>query len=68
MSAGLVPGKPCSYALEIADEDHCLIPCRCGYRLYRGRVMGDDWKRPELQERYWGRFAFFIQCRMDQQQ
>jgi ribosomal protein S18 acetylase RimI-like enzyme len=28
------------------------LECRCGSSLCRGVVTGDDWKRPELQERY----------------
>ena len=28
------------------------MPCRCGSVLCRGEVSGDDWRRPELRERY----------------
>jgi ribosomal protein S18 acetylase RimI-like enzyme len=28
------------------------LACRCGSPLCRGTITGEDWKRPELQERY----------------
>jgi uncharacterized protein len=33
-------------------EENFVMPCRCGTTQCRGVVTGDDWKRPELQERY----------------
>jgi hypothetical protein len=30
-------------------------------RLCRGRVTGDDWKLPELQQRYRGHFTVHIE-------
>jgi SET domain-containing protein len=40
-----------------AAPDYLLEPCRCGSRLCRGRVTGNDWKLPELQQRYRGYFS-----------
>jgi uncharacterized protein len=40
------------------------LECRCGAASCRGVVTGDDWRRPDLQERYRGRFSPFIDARI----
>jgi hypothetical protein len=39
------------YATQTA-EPNFELDCRCGTSLCRGRVTGDDWRRPDLQVRY----------------
>ena len=39
--------------------------CACGTPHCRGAVTGEDWKRPELQERYAGYFSLYLQRRID---
>lgn len=39
--------------------------CECGLPGCRGRIRGDDWRRPELQERYAGYFSPYLQRRID---
>lgn len=39
--------------------------CQCGAPNCRGRVTGDDWKLPELQQRYAGYFSLYLQRRID---
>jgi hypothetical protein len=39
--------------------------CTCGSSICRGRVSGDDWKRPDIQQRYAGYFSPYIQQRID---
>jgi len=39
--------------------------CHCGAPNCRGRVTGDDWRRPELWERYKGYFSPYLQRRID---
>jgi uncharacterized protein len=36
------------------------MPCRCGSRLCRGVVTGNDWRRNDLRARYRGHFTPFI--------
>ncbi|MCL4268060.1 MAG: hypothetical protein KJZ72_00875 [Anaerolineales bacterium] len=43
------------------DEFECL----CGAPTCRGKVGGNDWKRPELQKRYAGFFAPHVQRKID---
>ena len=38
--------------------------CSCGVPDCRGRVTGEDWKRPELWERYEGYFSPYLQRRI----
>lgn len=40
------------------------MECRCGAASCRGVVTGEDWRRPDLQERYAGRFSPFIDARI----
>jgi SET domain-containing protein len=44
-----------------ADPDYLLEPCSCGSRRCRGRVTGNDWQLPELQQRYRGYFTPHIE-------
>jgi hypothetical protein len=40
------------------------MECCCGASICRRVVTGDDWRRPDLQERYAGRFSPFINARI----
>lgn len=56
-----------------ADEQICFdyamvlnlppyrLTCRCGSLSCRGVVTGEDWKLPELQQRYEGYFSWYLQ-------
>jgi SET domain-containing protein len=46
------------YAMECSDG--YTLDCRCGSSLCRGKVSGDDWKLPELQQRYGDYFSIYI--------
>jgi uncharacterized protein len=47
------------YALFTATTRWSML-CRCGSRLCRGVVTGNDWRRSDLQDRYRGLFTPFI--------
>ena len=38
--------------------------CACGTSLCRGRVTGEDWRNPELWERYAGHFSPYLERRI----
>jgi SET domain-containing protein len=40
------------------------MECRCGSLLCRGVITGEDWRRPELRERYRDHFTPFINERI----
>lgn len=44
------------YATQTANPDFRMT-CRCGSELCRGLVTGEDWRRPELRERYGGHWV-----------
>ncbi len=45
------------------DPSGVRMECRCGHPSCRRVVSGDDWRRPDLQERYGEYFATFLQRR-----
>jgi SET domain-containing protein len=48
--------------LDYAMIDHDTEPmdCRCGASACRGRVTGQDWRKPELQRKYGDHFAWYL--------
>lgn len=62
----IAPGEELTadYALWESDPAWALDPCRCGSAICRGRVTGDDWRRPDLQARYAGHFTPYLRSRM----
>ena len=50
------------YATQTAVEWE--MSCHCGSALCRGTIRGSDWQRPELQRRYEGHFAPFLNARI----
>ena len=42
------------------DSDYDEFDCLCGTASCRGKITGQDWKLPELQEKYAGWFSPFI--------
>ncbi len=63
----IAPGEELTldYALQTAQPVPLLeVMCRCGSPLCRGIITGNDWRLPELQERYQGHFSPFINRRI----
>ena len=52
------------YAVWESDPGYVIDPCACRSLLCRGRFTGDDWQRPELQDRYAGHFLPYIARRI----
>jgi uncharacterized protein len=51
------------YALVEGEAGYRLDGCRCGAPDCRGVVTGEDWRLPELRERYRGHFLPFLERR-----
>jgi uncharacterized protein len=49
------------YAYCEASPNYLLEDCKCGSALCRGRITGNDWQLPNLQQRYWGYFTPHIE-------
>jgi SET domain-containing protein len=47
------------YAINVAHPYRLV--CRCGSSNCRGEITGDDWRRPDLQQRYHGYFCTLIE-------
>ncbi len=52
------------YAME--RSDNYTLDCRCGSKLCRGKVTGDDWKLPELQRRYGDYFSAYLRRKIQE--
>jgi hypothetical protein len=53
------------YALTTTEPNWELDRlCQCGAPVCRGRVTGNDWRLPDVQERYAGHFVPFIKERI----
>lgn len=53
------------YALTTVEPDwHLDQPCQCGTPVCRQHIRGTGWQLPEVQERYQGHFAPFINERI----
>jgi len=46
------------------DPEMETIVCRCGAPECRGRMLGDDWQRPELQERYGPHWMSYLRAKI----
>ncbi len=51
------------YAMIDGDPEE-RMDCSCGTPSCRGVITGDDWRRPELQRRYRGRFSRYLEERV----
>lgn len=53
------------YGLFTTQTDWVLdSACHCGSQYCRHRITGDDWKRKDVQERYFNHFSPFINRRI----
>lgn len=61
------PGEEICYDYVMSDgSPYDEFECNCGAVDCRGRVTGDDWRDPDLQEKYAGYFSPYLQRRIDQ--
>lgn len=59
--APIEPGEEVCYDYAMSDgSPYDEFGCRCGAPSCRGRVTGEDWRRPELQIRYAGYFSAYL--------
>jgi hypothetical protein len=42
-------------------DDYDQFPCKCGTAICREVVSGDDWKIPELRDKYAGWFSTYLE-------
>lgn len=62
----IYPGEEVTFDYATSDcTDYDEFTCQCGSAICRGQVTGQDWKRPELQDRYEGHFMPYLQRRIN---
>jgi hypothetical protein len=60
------PGEEACFDYAMSDTTpYDEFDCECGAANCRGRVTGNDWRIPELQQRYAGYFTPYVQRRID---
>ncbi len=55
------PGEELAVDYAMMESTDFEIPCGCGSANCRHLITGNDWKLPELQERYRGYFSEYLQ-------
>jgi uncharacterized protein len=59
------PGEEVTIDYAMCDgTPYDEFECACGTALCRGRVTGEDWRNPELWERYAGHFSPYLERRI----
>jgi hypothetical protein len=62
----IVAGEEITFDYAMCDSvDYDEFPCACGTVSCRGIVSGADWRRPELWDRYDGRFSPYLAVRIE---
>jgi hypothetical protein len=63
---GIAPDEEVCFDYAMSDgSPYDEFDCSCGSRHCRRRVTGNDWRRPELIERYKGYFSPYLQRRIN---
>ncbi len=53
-------GEELTYDWAMEDTGPATVNCRCGAKICRGKITGNDWRIPALQKRYTGYFSAYI--------
>jgi hypothetical protein len=62
----IAPGEEVTFDYAMCDGSvYDEFDCACGAPNCRGRVAGDDWRNPDLWERYAGHFSPYLQRRIE---
>jgi len=59
------PGEELTHDWATTDDDSDEMRCNCGARTCRGIITGQDWRREELQRKYRGYIAWYLQRKID---
>lgn len=59
-------GEELTHDWATTDDDTYEMDCRCGSTLCRRRITGQDWRRPDLQEKYRGYFSWYLQRKIEE--
>jgi SET domain-containing protein len=54
-------GEELTHDWAMTDDDQSRMECHCGASTCRKTVTGQDWRRPDLQEKYRGFFSWYLE-------
>ena len=60
-------GEELTHDWATTDDDDYEMKCNCGADNCRGVITGQDWRNEELQKKYHGYFAWYLQRKIEQQ-
>jgi SET domain-containing protein len=58
-------GEELTHDWATTDFDDYQLNCNCGAKRCRGIITGRDWQKKELQKKYKGYFAWYLQKKID---
>jgi uncharacterized protein len=58
-------GEELTHDWATTDDDTYEMRCRCGAARCRGLITGQDWRRPDLQDKYRGYIAWYLLRKID---
>ena len=58
-------GEELTHDWATTDDDDYELDCRCGAPTCRKIITGQDWRKPELQEKYRGHFSAYLADKID---
>jgi hypothetical protein len=58
-------GEELTHDWATTDDDVYEMTCNCGASICRETITGQDWRRPDLQRKYRGHFAWYLQRKID---
>lgn len=62
----ILPDEQICFDYAMSDSHpEFTMPCACGSPLCRGKITGEDWQLPDLQQRYKGYFSPYLQRKID---
>jgi SET domain-containing protein len=56
----VAPGEELTHDWATTDDDDYELDCDCGASTCRKVVTGQDWRRPDLQQKYRGYFSAYL--------
>lgn len=54
-------GEELTHDWATTDDDDYELECNCGAAACRGRLTGQDWRTPDLQQKYKGFFSSYLE-------
>jgi hypothetical protein len=58
-------GEELTHDWATTDDDDYSMTCLCGAAACRGVITGKDWQNKDLQQKYRGMFAWYLQQKID---